>query len=1200
MPPPPQPAQRRQRGGPVPVTHQLALIPSSRMEFPTQRRWAASIFVLLQSWKIADLWLVYTAAYPEQYSGMLAKWWLIDTIYLLCLHIAKIPWLQFSIIKTTLLTFFMLWLNFAIFVTPTIGFSGIFFKHLLGDSFGKQTSMSKGRLVDVRNIIHNSSHILGRHTVHILPYGTAKWNPDNEAYCLMDAEIGKKDIYIPIILNNTVPSTVSISHYDFETKQKTIKDYSAKDMQRVTEIGHTKEGVEYYYIRIRNPGAYKLEKIVSKDGVDVRLKNQQLFVFNCPSAQFTPINNKDYCMGDQETLKLEVNGVPPFNVEYSKKSTGGRDVQLRLDRIHPEGFESPLLLLKPRLDNRLDPSLFDMTANDGYDWAAVQHVNVPLNLTFDAAAKQEYRLTRVVDGAGNEVDLSGLANTQTFEVHPRPAVRFKCSETDPIHLLIGSKSTQLPLSLEGAQPFELEYTFSGDGSRHKAKLGDASSISVSSPGEYNLISISDRYCQGQVMFPSSCHVIQPQLPSVKVQSTPIASECAGDNEVGMKFVAEFVGAPPYVLEYEITKQSGRSKKLIERKRETIDRSRHVFSYLPSSSGEYTYRFISLDDRHYKKRPTNIAPIQQIVHPQPDARFKTKHAVRTCLGEDLTADVELRGSGPFELSWTVGDQLYSDRVDGDRYTIQLPPFDRPGRHLVSLVKIQDINHCVKDLEARDFTIDVRRERPTAFFFGDKVNVTEGAEAELPVRLTGEGPWTVSYQHVETNQKATKRFNDPNASVKVHKAGHYELLSVEDAICKGDVVPERYAVQWIDKPTVSIVEDQVVQITDHQYERRAICQGTNDAVDIEFAGQGPFYCSYTEYRGAGRSFYAIGQEEIATGNRRYRLPLKTSEPGKYRYVFDRLADERYKEPFKLSQRLQLEQVVHAKPTVKFTGRSTRRERTVCVGDTWQTDNMEPIYLEFTGVAPFSVEFGLRLESEMGGRMIRVDNIMTNKHRLELPDEAINVAGTYDIKLLSVNDANGCGAAVVDDTTIKVKALEIATITAMDSSEDFCVGDTVDFSLSGVGPFIVQYVFDGKTEVAKSASSKLSMIADKPGNITIVSVGDQRNQCRSFPKNLSKQVHEVPSSYISGGREIIENIREGDMVQATVDLVGTPPFDFEWRRSRLVWDRVNKRHYKGEVLESHIVTGLLEHRYLINTSVEGIIEIVSIKDRYCQYPI
>lgn len=63
---------------------------------------------------------------------------------------------------------------------------------------------------------------------------------------------------------------------------------------------------------------------------------------------------------------------------------------------------------------------------------------------------------------------------------------------------------------------------------------------------------------------------------------------------------------------------------------------------------------------------------------------------------------------------------------------------------------------------------------------------------------------------------------------------------------------------------------------------------------------------------------------------------------------------------------------------------------------------------------------------------------------------------------------------------------------------------------------------------------------------------------------------------------------MVQAVVDLIGTPPFDFEWRRSELIWDEQRKRHFKGKALESHLVYDVQEHQYVINTSVEGIIEV------------
>jgi nucleoporin POM152 len=111
MPPQPQSGHEAQR---------RALIPSSRMEFPIQRRWAFSIFVLLQAWKAADLLVIFTATYPEQYNSYLAKWWFIDSIYLVALHVAKIPWLQFTVLKTTFLIFLLMFVNFIVFALPIV------------------------------------------------------------------------------------------------------------------------------------------------------------------------------------------------------------------------------------------------------------------------------------------------------------------------------------------------------------------------------------------------------------------------------------------------------------------------------------------------------------------------------------------------------------------------------------------------------------------------------------------------------------------------------------------------------------------------------------------------------------------------------------------------------------------------------------------------------------------------------------------------------------------------------------------------------------------------------------------------------------------------------------------------------------------------------------------------------------------------
>ena len=46
--------------------------------------------------------------------------------------------------------------------------------YLLGDGLGQQIGASRGKMISVKDVVQDSSHILGRHTVHILPYGLVK------------------------------------------------------------------------------------------------------------------------------------------------------------------------------------------------------------------------------------------------------------------------------------------------------------------------------------------------------------------------------------------------------------------------------------------------------------------------------------------------------------------------------------------------------------------------------------------------------------------------------------------------------------------------------------------------------------------------------------------------------------------------------------------------------------------------------------------------------------------------------------------------------------------------------------------------------------------------------------------------------------------------------------------------------------------
>lgn len=119
-----QAAQQPQGGGgrdtAIPFTHQRALIPASTIEFPTQRLYATSAFILLQALKLYDVYLVYTAHYPEEQSSKLLKWWAFDCVYLFVLWIMQIPWLQFSKFKTIALAILLATIDLFIFSIPSV------------------------------------------------------------------------------------------------------------------------------------------------------------------------------------------------------------------------------------------------------------------------------------------------------------------------------------------------------------------------------------------------------------------------------------------------------------------------------------------------------------------------------------------------------------------------------------------------------------------------------------------------------------------------------------------------------------------------------------------------------------------------------------------------------------------------------------------------------------------------------------------------------------------------------------------------------------------------------------------------------------------------------------------------------------------------------------------------------------------------
>lgn len=195
----------------APSSDRPPLIPLTVVDAPTQRLWAVSGLVLAQSYK---LYLLLTS------EASLSTSLLLDLGVILALSRLRIPRLDYSDAKWTTIgiTLALLdWLLLGGWRTALnligLGTLSTWISTFWSDTFSRPLGLSENR-VRINDLIRPSSHLLGQHTIHILPYSTATFsNNAPSCHCIGS---GVDQVKIPIFLNNTEPTVLQYSVTSFE------------------------------------------------------------------------------------------------------------------------------------------------------------------------------------------------------------------------------------------------------------------------------------------------------------------------------------------------------------------------------------------------------------------------------------------------------------------------------------------------------------------------------------------------------------------------------------------------------------------------------------------------------------------------------------------------------------------------------------------------------------------------------------------------------------------------------------------------------------------------------------------------------------------------------------------------------------------------------------------------------------------------
>ena len=179
------------------------------------------------------------------------------------------------------------------------------------------------------------------------------------------------------------------------------------------------------------------------------------------------------------------------------------------------------------------------------------------------------------------------------------------------------------------------------------------------------------------------------------------------------------------------------------------------------------------------------------------------------------------------------------VEDSHYTIKTDNLKSGGEYTVALSSITDKMNC-KDFLKDEAKVQVRHERPKAYFghIEGKQSIMglEGRRVELPIRLTGAGPWNLEYENLDAGSKEKTTIHAANSVLSVKEQGTYQLLSVRDSVCPGFIEEKanQFNVGWISRPKISISESPSINFKNGKYVKDPICEGDEDSFDVAFTG------------------------------------------------------------------------------------------------------------------------------------------------------------------------------------------------------------------------------------------------------------------------------------------------------------------------------------------------------------------------------
>ncbi|KAF8167598.1 hypothetical protein B0H34DRAFT_682476 [Crassisporium funariophilum] len=438
---------------------------------------------------------------------------------------------------------------------------------------------------------------------------------------------------------------------------------------------------------------------------------------------------------------------------------------------------------------------------------------------------------------------------------------------------------------------------------------------------------------------------------------------------------------------------------------------------------------------------------------------------------------------------------------------------------------------------------------------------GSEASLSIKAIEadkfDAPWEVYMKYQPPTggekQKDGKRFKPWNKTLKTEgdrqdltvrasTPGDYKIVGIKGKYCTGTVLaPDSCRV--VEKPLPS---------AEIEWKRIHECSGdTGVSASLILRGTPPFQVYYRMQRDSEPA------REIAKTftSSRAELTLQPERSGHYVFTFASISDANYRKVELKGP--SIDQMIHPLASADFSeshgsGRSKRIIST-CSGDTVD------IGVDLRGTGPWNLE--LQIIGPQTVEVLQVTAIETSKKtiKVSIPKEVEQNGGTFEIALMSVEDASKCKRPIsVPGIMVNVKRV-VPTVQFYGKEQDRHVvvaeneRASLPLRLTGEGPWRVKYRREGSDRVMTTTLHNPNDNLQVTGKGVYEIIGITDAQCPGavlenastyrvdwIPRPSAKLSSTTDATYEArNGSHILRPICEGVNDHVDLDLTGRPPF-------------------------------------------------------------